>query len=127
LRAGDRAPDVMFKTARGLSTLFELMNSSRPLVLFDGVPSAANLVARLRRLSIDAYGVNDEAAGSSQSSLVDTNGDFAALYRLRRNYICLIRPDGHVGLILDSTDQSRLQPYLERICDVALVREVFSA
>ena len=123
LRAGDRAPDVLFKTATGVSTLFELMNSSRPLVLFDGVSNNANLIARLRTLCIDAYVVTEEAAGSSQSSIIDANGDFAALYGLRRNFICLIRPDGHVGLILNATDQSQFQPYLEKICDAALVRE----
>ena len=51
LRAGDRAPDVLFKTSSGERTLFEQMASSRPLVLFD---TGGNYRESLQRLDVDA-------------------------------------------------------------------------
>ena len=128
LRAGDRAPDVAFTTTSGVATLFELMASARPVVLFDGVGDETTFISRLRALHIDAYAVSDSAGSRSPASattLVDAHGDFAALYGVGRNYVCLIRPDGHVGLILDAADHSSLQQYLARICDTALVSDVF--
>lgn len=102
----------------------------RPVVLFNGVPDPTDLCDRLRVLAVDAYVVEDTRTDSSaraESVLVDIHGDFAALYGFRRNFICLIRPDGHIGLIQASSQVQSLSRYLGRICDPAEVQRVFDA
>ncbi len=129
LRAGDRAPDVAFRDlASGHpTTLFALMTPMRPLVLFDGV-SVAEFEERLRVLGIDAYVVSADEAGSDQptAGLLDVYGDFRRFYGLNSGFVCLIRPDGHVGLILSPLRPNTLVNYLGLICDRAQVRDVFS-
>ena len=128
IRAGDRAPDVMFERySGGRTTLFDLMQTLRPIVLLSGAGSE-NLVARVRTLDLEAYQVCDgvtHATSSPSTTLIDVNGDFASLYRLGRTFVCLIRPDGHVGLILNPSTAPGLEEYLSRICDPAKVRTAF--
>jgi 2-polyprenyl-6-methoxyphenol hydroxylase-like FAD-dependent oxidoreductase len=121
IRAGDRAPDVAFTNSRsGIeTTLFTLMSTMRPVVLFEGVDNAAQLSQRLQSIDVDAYGVTTDAplqAGPS-TLLIDRYGDFAKLYGLRANFLCLIRPDGHVGLVQSPPDDDRLRRYLALMSD----------
>jgi hypothetical protein len=87
------------------------------------------LGARVRTLDLEAYQVCDGVTHATMSPLTtlrDVNGDFGSLYRLGQNFICLIRPDGHVGLILNPSSAPGLQEYLSRICDPAKVRGAFA-
>ena len=126
LLAGDRAPDVLFKTSTGERTLFDLMASSRPLLLVDAA-GHSDYTGSLQRLDLDAYRVHPQTGTgpTGASDLVDINGDFARLYGLRNDYACVIRPDGHVGAILRATDAISLRNYLLMFCKPAKVREVF--
>ena len=130
IRAGDRAPDVAFIDTASLrqTTLFALMGTLRPIVLFDRVADGPELVARLRRLDVDAYSVRSmRVSGSSaQSQLLDVHGDFSRLYGFTREFVCLIRPDGHIGLVLAPARLAELISYLEMLCDPAIVRAEFS-
>jgi 2-polyprenyl-6-methoxyphenol hydroxylase-like FAD-dependent oxidoreductase len=130
LRAGDRAPDVAFGTpSGGRTTLFALMSTLRPIAIVRGTPNASDLCARLRALDLDAYVVGEAATAdrnTQSATLLDVHGDFGTLYGLGSSYVCLIRPDGHVGLILVPDERRRLQEYLERICEPSRVRDVFS-
>ena len=121
IRAGDRAADVAFTDTRsnGQTTLFNLMAGLRPIVLFNGVANPAQWCERLRLVDIDAYVVGPPSSpdGAAMSAkLVDRHGDFAALYGLRTDFLCLIRPDGHVGLVQVPPDERGLNDYLALIC-----------
>jgi 2-polyprenyl-6-methoxyphenol hydroxylase-like FAD-dependent oxidoreductase len=120
VRAGDRAPDVAFNSTRvdGPTTLFDLMAPLRPIVLFNGIADPPQLCERLRFLDIDAYEVAAQGSRGDTTSarLVDRYGDFAALYGLRTDFLCLIRPDGHVGLVQVPPDEKDLNHYLALIC-----------
>lgn len=128
LRAGDRAPDVTFTDIRTgtRTTLFHLMAPMRPVLLFHHVANAAAFSERLRALDVDGYEVAMSDDNRSVSALRDTYGDFAALYGLTRNFICLVRPDGHVGLI-SSAQPDALVEYLTLISDPAAVRRAFAS
>ena len=108
-------------------TLFNLMRPLRPIVLFNGVSDSQRLCSRLRRLHIEAYELNvastkTEPAGTQ---LVDVYGDFGALYDLRSDFLCLIRPDGHVGLVQAPFNETRLIDYLAHITAPSEVRRCF--
>jgi hypothetical protein len=131
LRAGDRAPDVAFANARSgtRTTLFTLMAPLRPVVLVSGVPDPADLCDRLRSLDVDGYVVEDAqetGSHSRASGLRDVYGDFATLYGLKNNFVCLIRPDGHVGLVQSASQRQGLVDYLELISDPVQVRRAFA-
>ena len=121
IRAGDRAPDVAFTDTRsdGPTTLFNLMAGLRPVVLFNGVENPPQWCARLRLVDIDAYVVGHQSSpgdAATSAKLVDRHGDFAALYGLRTDFLCLIRPDGYVGLVQVPPDERGLNDYLALIC-----------
>jgi len=68
----------------------------------------------LRRLDIDAYALRTNAEPPPDveaADLTDATGDFASLYRLKRDFVCLIRPDGHVGFIGTPANLSELRTY----------------
>lgn len=129
LRAGDRAPDVRFRMSTGNCTLFELMASLRPLVLVGAAASSVAVKECVRQLDVDGYVVRPATSvdPTDPSDLVDINGDFARLYGIRNNYLCVIRPDGHVGAIFAATDRSSLRQYLLMICNEATVSEAFGS
>jgi hypothetical protein len=132
IRAGDRAPDIAFRGggSNGMTTLFQLMESQRPVVLFNGVVDPSDLRERLHLLSVDAYALADAGSpgsGCDAADLVDIHGDFATLYGLGRHFICLLRPDGHVGFIQLSAQWQGLLDYLKRLCDPTEVSRVFAS
>jgi 2-polyprenyl-6-methoxyphenol hydroxylase-like FAD-dependent oxidoreductase len=122
IRAGDRAPDVAFTDTRSRepATLFSLMAGLRPVVLFNGIGNGPQWCERFRLMDIDAYAVGPQSSQADATSpqLIDRHGDFAALYGLRTNFLCLIRPDGHVGLVQVPPDEKHLNDYLTLICAV---------
>ena len=130
LRAGDRAPDVAFTDlAMGSrTTLFGLMAPLRPLVLFSGA-DMPDFSEALRALGIDAYRVlrGEPDSGGATAGLHDVYGDFHALYGVKKDFLCLIRPDGHIGLVVSPPRVRDLMGYLALICDPVQVREAFDA
>jgi 2-polyprenyl-6-methoxyphenol hydroxylase-like FAD-dependent oxidoreductase len=129
IRAGDRAPDVLFAdTEFGTRmTLFSLMRPLHPLVLFNGVSESQTLSSRLGLLDIEAYELIAALTTTqpAKRQLVDVHGDFGALYQLRSEFFCLIRPDGHVGLVQEPFDETRLIDYLASISAPSEVRRCF--
>jgi 2-polyprenyl-6-methoxyphenol hydroxylase-like FAD-dependent oxidoreductase len=125
LRAGDRAPDVTFTDARtgSRTTLFRLMSSMRPVVLFHSVANGRDLIERCQSVDVDAYEIVTSGDGS-RSGLLDTYGDLSALYGLTHDFLCLLRPDGHVGLI-GAADTQALIEYLRLISDSSAVERAF--
>jgi hypothetical protein len=129
IHAGDRTPDVAFRHASSgvQTTLFELLKPLRPLVPIGGTHQT-DLCERLGHLDIDAYVVHQARTGDSSSAgagLLDIHGDSATMYGLRGDFLCLIRPDGHVGFVQHSASRAALRPYLDLICDPSQVRRAF--
>jgi hypothetical protein len=129
IRAGDRAPDVAFTDLRsGLeTTLFRLMGVLRPVVLFDGIADSHQWYERFQLVDIDAYvvTVTPSTEGGPARVLFDRTGDFARMYGLRRGFLCLIRPDGHVGLVQVPPNRAQLVNYLSLICDPIQLQRAF--
>jgi 2-polyprenyl-6-methoxyphenol hydroxylase-like FAD-dependent oxidoreductase len=124
IRAGDRAPDVAFRCVQRHTTLFELLRSQRPLVLVGGMTDKEQICDRLRVLDVDAFTVSRKGLDrrdASRGDLTDVHGDFAGLYGLGQDFVCLIRPDGHVGLIVTPGQLTPLAEYLKLICDPSQV------
>lgn len=110
LKAGDRAPDVMFRKEDSgeMTSLFECLEPFRPLVLIGSSRGSTNVDQRLQlldalgQLDIDAYIVkspNNKSSHSGQRCLIDVHGDYHRIYGTRFNSLCLIRPDDHIGLL----------------------------
>ena len=129
LKAGDRAPDVAFESCDSHKriTLFELLKGVRPVVL---TGSDVPILEPLRALELEAHRIlrkSDRPTETSTGQWIDVHGDFEELYGMHGNFLCLIRPDGHIGLIQNPVDRDSLEKYLGRICDPQKVEQVFTA
>ncbi len=118
LRAGDRAPDVAFVRADTgeKATLLRLLQPLRPVALLGtaGIDHARaeKLLHLLGGHDIDAYFLGPQAVGPATRRLLDAHGDFARLYGMAGEFLCLIRPDDHIGLFQRPIDEARLLDYL---------------
>jgi 4,5-epoxidase len=133
LRAGDRAPDVAFRNATTGErvTLFELLQPMRPVVLLGanrGVTDVArydDLTAHLSQLGLSPYMLvpaEDAFGGRRPHCLIDAHGDFQRLYGMSQEFLCLIRPDDHIGLFQRPIREGALNTYLTQICAPTMVR-----
>jgi 2-polyprenyl-6-methoxyphenol hydroxylase-like FAD-dependent oxidoreductase len=135
-RGGDRAPDICFERGSdGASvTLFELLSAVRPIALLSPAAGGSSeksrdLIERLRRLNIDAFRVVDSVDATQsgeQFTLRDIHGEFRRVYGLRANSLCLIRPDGHLGLVQQPFCEETLKQYLQSLCSPQALSSAFS-
>jgi hypothetical protein len=51
--------------------------------------------------------------------LIDIYGDFARLYGMRAEFLCLIRPDDDIGLFQSPIDEDAIGDYIARIAATA--------
>ena len=137
LRAGDRARDVAFGVAgrSETTTLFTLLRGVRPVVLIgQGTSGPApkileDLLPAFEKLDIPAYVLAVENPGFTirqGACLSDLHVDFQELYGLEGNFLCLIRPDGHLGLIQQPLRVTSIKKYLGRICPEESVDRLIS-
>lgn len=128
LRAGDRAPDVALHLVDSDqdTTLFQILTSFRPVVLFapglgDGsLTRAQGLLDALRKLDLEAFALLRDPAqpmNAPNPSVLDTYGDVYRVYGCTPGSLLLIRPDGHLGLVQKPLNQAALIDYLHKICD----------
>jgi 2-polyprenyl-6-methoxyphenol hydroxylase-like FAD-dependent oxidoreductase len=129
VRAGDRAPDVTFRLGAAERTLFSLLRPGRFVALLGAhAAGAASTADSLRRIGIDAYRVADDRAASDQEwTLIDAHGDFGRLYRMRGDFICMVRPDGYVGLFQRPIRVAALRRWLVRLFSLTSVAAAFGA
>ncbi len=128
LRAGDRAPDFLLQReveAAGTS-LFELLSGAMPVVLIGPGRVARSrieaLLKFLRSLSIDAWVIADPQAATWRAharGLTDVHDELERLYGLRGEFLCLVRPDDHIGLIQAPIDVTALCDYLRQLAPAA--------
>jgi hypothetical protein len=94
----------------------------RPVALIGGERSddarLSRLVDALNSLQLGAYLVARPGNSATKDArcLFDVHGDFQRMYGMSGEFLCLIRPDDHVGLIQRPIDEASLRAYLEMIC-----------
>lgn len=122
LKAGDRAPDIAFQDSRSgkITTLFQLLAPMRMIALVGiGTPdkTRARIKETLAKAKIEthilAVAVNEIPRESD--CLIDLHGDFVRLYGMRGQFLCLVRPDDHIGLFQRPVNHEALQDYLSLI------------
>ncbi len=125
LRAGERAPDFVLRknSVPERTSLFALLRSGRPVALIGpGEIAKARLEALLitmQTLSIDAWlvvGSEDLAWRRHARSLTDIYDEIGRLYGLSGEFLCLVRPDDHIGLVQAPINERGLRKYLKQIC-----------
>jgi 2-polyprenyl-6-methoxyphenol hydroxylase-like FAD-dependent oxidoreductase len=135
LRAGDRAPDVAFRKADSgeQTTLFELLQPMRPVALIGSESLSADpyrltrLIATLARFDINAYllaSPEEQPAPTNPRCLIDVHGDFRKMYGMTGQFLCLIRPDDHIGLFQRPINEPALDDYLAHLGAPEVLAEV---
>jgi 2-polyprenyl-6-methoxyphenol hydroxylase-like FAD-dependent oxidoreductase len=119
IRAGDRAPDVVFRNDGGNVTFFELLGKFGLMALLGVGETNQPIVKSLAALGIRALIV-------APGHVEDVYSDFARLYGARGSFLYLIRPDGHVGFFQQKADPDLLADYLKKIRAAAAVEKAFN-
>lgn len=126
VRAGDRAPDVVFKRGSDRVSLFQLIGKFGMLALFGPGQNSHQISAALAALHIRSFIVSTQSSGTLPGEyLEDLYSDFARLYGANGPFLYLIRPDGHVGLFQRQPEANALATYLKRIRAAEAVEKAF--
>ena len=120
VRAGDRAPDVVFAKGKSHVSLFELLGKFGWVALLGRAGNNPRIIDLLGRLNIHAVAVSNEG------DLRDVYGDFFRLYGATGPFLYLIRPDGHVGLFQGEANPKSLARYLQKLRGVDAVEKAFA-
>ncbi len=124
LRPGDRTPDVAFRRCASgeITTMFELLEPMTMIAIIRCKRCTESPVAMLaRELSVALINpfvlTSDESETQNDETerLIDVYDDFRKLYGLTGDFLCLIRPDGHLGLIQQPINKGALREYLALI------------
>jgi hypothetical protein len=83
----------------------------RPIVLC-GIRLSPEIKRAFARANIDIYSVGSHAGNNGQQ-LIDIYGDFRRLYGMSGRFLCLIRPDGHIGLFQRPINEANIRDYLK--------------
>lgn len=127
VRAGDRAPDVVFKRGAENVSLFRLLGAFGLLALFGPGRNSHQMSAALTALHIRSFILSTQSAGTLPDQyLEDLYADFARLYGAEGPFLYLIRPDGHVGLFQRQAEASALATYLKKIRAAPAVEKAFA-
>ena len=127
VRAGDRAPDIVFERGGGKISLFELIGGCGMIALLGPGENGQEIAGALAALHIQAFIVSPHGAEEPRAEYVrDVYGDFARLYGAQGPFLYLIRPDGHVALFQRRMEPRSLAAYLKRIRSPEAVEESFA-
>lgn len=142
VQPGERAPDILFTlaaqegTGSRPCTLYSLMRAHKPLLLLGADYAYANpqrslsLILALQELGWEARVVTrriDNARQLLPYSLLDEAGEFARIYQLDGPYLCVIRPDLHLGLIQRPVNLDALAAHLQHYNAPARIAQSFAA
>lgn len=126
VRAGDRAPDVVFKKAGEKVPLFQLLGSCGMIALLGQSENSHEIAGALAALGVRPFIVWPKGAETQPAeSLEDFYGDFARLYGARGPFLYLLRPDGHVALFQRRAEANELARYLKKIRAPEVVEKKF--
>ena len=128
IRAGDRAPDVVFKKDGDNASLFQLIGSGGMLALLGPCENNGEIARALAALHIRPFIIlpaDDKTL--PPEFLQDLHGDFARLYRAHGSFLYLIRPDGHVALFQQRAEARELARYLQELRGSEAVENAFGA
>ena len=127
VRAGDRAPDVVFKRGDEKVSLFRLIGTFGMLALFGPGRNSHQMSAALAALNIRSFIVSTQSAGTLPDQyLEDLYADFARLYGADGPFLYLIRPDGHIALFQRQAEAVALATYLKKIRAAEAVEKAFA-
>jgi 2-polyprenyl-6-methoxyphenol hydroxylase-like FAD-dependent oxidoreductase len=127
VRAGDRAPDVVFKRGDEKVSLFRLVGTFGMLAFFGPGRNSHQMSAALARLHIRSFIVSTQSAGTLPDQyLEDLYSDFARLYGAEGPFLYLLRPDGHVALFQRQAEAGALATYLKKISSAEAVESAFA-
>ncbi len=103
--AGNRAPDAPVRGAAGQPTrLFSLFQGTHWTLLLYQAPSP---IAPRPGLRIHRIG--------ERGDIVDADGHFRDAYGLAAGECVLVRPDGHIGAVMSSSEPVALESYLTAV------------
>jgi 2-polyprenyl-6-methoxyphenol hydroxylase-like FAD-dependent oxidoreductase len=127
VRAGDRAPDIVFKRGDERVSLFRLIGTFGMLALFGPGRNSHQMSAALATLHIRSFIVSTQSAGTLPDQyLEDLYADFARLYGADGPFLYLIRPDGHIALFQRQAEATALAIYLKKIRAAVAVDKAFA-
>lgn len=127
VKAGDRAPDVLFKRGDEKVSLFSLIGTFGMLALFGPGQNSHRSSAALAALHIRSFNVSTQSAGTLPDQyLEDLYADFARLYGAQGPFLYLFRPDGHVALFQRQAEPGALATYLKKIGAAEAVEKAFA-
>jgi 2-polyprenyl-6-methoxyphenol hydroxylase-like FAD-dependent oxidoreductase len=107
-RPGDRAPDAAMLGAGGQPIrLFTLLAGPHWTLLGRDVPSGVVDAMRRPGLHVHCFGVRGD--------LMDVDGHFQAAYGLAPGEMALVRPDGYIAAVVDTSRADELYAYLYRM------------
>lgn len=136
MRPGDRAPDILFRHNGQPRTLYACMRRHLPLILlgsdyaFLSHQRSLELIHALQGLGLQTMVVTryvDQARQLLPYCLLDEEGEFADIYQLEGPFLCMIRPDLHLGLIQQPVNLQALSAYLQQLCTTANVNCAFAS
>ena len=104
--AGHRAPDAPLQGAAGQPTrLFNLLRGTHWTLLAYHAPS----IGVTARPGLRIHRIGD------RGDIVDSAGHFRDAYRLAAGECVLVRPDGHIGAVMSSSETASLDAYLTAV------------
>jgi 2-polyprenyl-6-methoxyphenol hydroxylase-like FAD-dependent oxidoreductase len=128
VRAGDRAPDVVFEKTGEKLSLFRLLGSSGMIALLGPGENSQKIAGVLMALGVRPFLVSPNGSEMPPAErLEDLHGDFARLYGAQGPFLYLVRPDGHVGFFQRRADPRGLASYLKKIRAPGVVEKSFAS
>ena len=115
VQAGDRAPDAPCHDAAGAPVrLFDLFRGPHFTLLAFGAGAFADIEPGCGDV-VNVWSVVRTGETAQGQAIVDTDGHAYRAYDAQDGTLMLIRPDGYVGVVTDSTSEG-LTEYLASVC-----------
>jgi 2-polyprenyl-6-methoxyphenol hydroxylase-like FAD-dependent oxidoreductase len=119
LEAGDRAPDAPLQDSKGNRiTLFDLFRGPNFTLLFTGdilIDDLTQFTDRYKNIKPYHINFSKNASCKNDDCFIDADGYFGSVYGEHQNLIYLVRPDGYIGFIGDSTQTQEIIVYMDQL------------
>lgn len=119
LLAGDRAPDAPLRDRKGKQIrLFDLFRGPHFSMLYTGDianDELAELKDKYQEIKLFCINTSKHAGRQDIDCFNDVDGYFSSAYGEQQNNIYLVRPDGYIGFIGDTTRVQELMEYMDKL------------